>query len=417
MSSHVPTVHAFVMAGGAGSRLRPLTDERCKPALPFGGNFRVVDFVLGNLLNSGIHQVDLLVQYQPRVLVSHVVETWCARFIAAGGELRIAAPASTGRFRGTADAVRQQLARLWPGRRGLALVFGADHVYRMDVNQMIDFHLRRGADATVSTLPVPLDEASDFGVADVDDAGRVRRFEEKPDDPCAMPGRPDRALASMGNYVFDLDVLRKELARCERAGEHDFGHHVLPRLIDSHRVFAYDFATNRVPGTLPHEEPGYWRDIGTLDAYFAAQLDALGTRPRFNLDNPRWPLPCAAEQGQPPVVMRSEVRRSCIAADAVVDGAMLDEVVVGRGARVERGAQLERCMVFEGARVGAGARLRGVLVDAGAVVPPGTTIGHDEADDRRRFVCSSGGLVVVPRGRFAQAEPARHEGIALASHA
>lgn len=371
--SPVPTVHAFVLAGGAGARLHPLTRDCCKPALPFGSSVRIVDFVLGNLLNSGVVQVDLLVQYRPQMLVAHVLEVWAARFAAAGGHLAVHGPRDPSGFRGTADAVRQQLARLRATRPGLVAVFGADHVYRMDVRQMIDAHRAHGADATVATLPVPLAEANGFGIVDVEADGRARRFDEKPAQPRAMPGRPGHALASMGNYVFDTALLHAVLARCAAAGEHDFGHHVLPRLIGTHRVFAYDFAGNRVPGALPCEEQPYWRDVGTLEAYFAAHLDVLGPQPRFNLDNPQWPIAPRLERGRPPA-LRGEITRSCIGADAVVDGARLDQVVVGRGARIGAGAWLERCIVLDGAAVGPGARLRDVIVEAGAAVAAGQTL-------------------------------------------
>ncbi len=405
-------VLTFVMAGGTGSRLQPLTATRCKPSLPFGRRHLVVDFVLGNLLNSGLDGIQLLVQYRPQSLVQHVRRQTFLPWAQRGRVAVLPPPAHSGPegYRGTAHAVHQNLHRVHALRPDLVVVFGADHIYRMDVQQMIDFHLAQRADATVATLPVPLAQARGFGIVAVDAQQRARGFVEKPAQPAAMPGRPGHALASMGNYVFSAEVLADALARCDARGETDFGHHVLPRLLRSHRVMAYDFSTNQVPGVAPHEERGYWRDVGTVDAYFDAHMDTLGPRPRFDLGNLAWPAgaPATAAQGEdllPAEVVGGELHASSLGSGASVDHAVLRRTVAGAGAQVQRGAVLDGCILMAGSVVGAGARLSRVIVDEDNVVPAGEVIGHDAENDRRRFPVSPQGVVVVPRGYFAA--PAR----------
>jgi glucose-1-phosphate adenylyltransferase len=282
-----PRIVGFVMAGGEGRRLRPLTDNVPKPALPFTEHCRIIDFALSNLHHSGVHPVFVLLQYKPSVLVEHLERHWHD----AGFEPVL--PDVT--FEGTADAVGQNLHRIDGLHADLVAVFAADHVYRMDVRQMAAFHLARDADVTVAALRVPIAQASAFGVLCADRDGRVGGFREKPARPIAVPDDPTSAYASMGNYLFRPSVLRRALQDAVCRGEHDFGRDVLPRLVRQEaRVYAYDFRRNRVPGLRPSEEVGYWRDVGTLPAYQAAEGDALGPQPRFAIDNPAWPTAPAA---------------------------------------------------------------------------------------------------------------------------
>jgi len=414
----MPTgIHAFVMAGGCGSRLQPLTDGLCKPALAFGADHRVVDFVLANLRNSGVTTVDLLVQYRPEPLIEHVRRRWTRRADAANPfAVRIARPPErpVGRlgpagYRGTADAVFQNLSRAPWGDDDLVAVFGADHVYRMDLRRMVRHHLAHKADVSVAALPVPLAEASGFGVVETDARGRAIAFHEKPQLPVGMPGRPTHALASMGNYLFRAPVLRAALSECCAAGAYDFGHHVLPLLLRRCHVQAYDFRSHAVAAAGDGEEPGYWRDVGTLDAYFEAQMDILGPSPRFALDNPRWPLAPRDADPQPALVMGGDTRCSRLGSGAVIDRASLDHAVVGAGARVLVDAQLSRCVLFDGVTVGSGARLRNVIVAEGNAVPANARIGYDIERDRERFPVSNGGIVVVPPGHFGAGRSERVE--------
>jgi glucose-1-phosphate adenylyltransferase len=284
---------ALVLAGGEGTRLHPLTAEHAKPALPFANGYRIVDFVLSNLVNSRISTIYLLAQYKPASLIAHIESAWAPWFSGGHGVIKPLLPRSNtlgGQFKGTADAVYQYLDLVHAHAPDLVAVFAADHVYRMDVRQMVDFHLARGAEASVAAVKVPLAEASSFGIISAGRDGRIARFDEKPAHPSPIPGDPAHAYASMGNYLFEPAALERVLREGRSRGETDFGRHILPRMAASSAVYAYDLAQNHVPGVQDFEERPYWRDVGTLAALAAAQQDATGQRPRFNLWNRRWPI-------------------------------------------------------------------------------------------------------------------------------
>lgn len=285
-----PRIVAFVLAGGEGTRLRPFTNEMPKPALACAGHCRVIDFALSNLHNSSVRSIFVLMQYKPQVLIEHLASHWSPD--RAGGFVEPVLPMST--WRGTADAVRQNLDLLDDARTDLVAVFAADHVYRMDVRQMVAFHLEHDADATVAALSVPLYQARQFGVIRTWVDGRIAAFEEKPAHPACCPNDSSAAYVSMGNYLFRPQVLRRALHEAERRGGHDFGRDVLPRLVRRGNVWAYDFRRNSVAGLAPWEEPVYWRDVGTVDAYLDAQQDAQGRFPLLNLRNPAWPIRCTS---------------------------------------------------------------------------------------------------------------------------
>jgi glucose-1-phosphate adenylyltransferase len=281
---------ALVLAGGEGTRLYPLTAEHAKPALPFANGYRIVDFVLSNLVNSGISTIYVVAQYKPESLVKHIDSAWAPVFDGAERQIKVLLPRSGEPFKGTADAVFQNMELIESHAPDMVLVFAADHVYRMDVRQMVAFHRRRNAHVTVSAVAVPLDKARGFGVLSAGPDGRVHKFSEKPKQPESIPGDPRFAYASMGNYVFEPEALERMLLEARDRCEVDFGRDILPRVCTTDRVYAYDFAENRVPGLQEYEERAYWRDVGTLAALAAAQQDASGVRPRFNLWNPRWPI-------------------------------------------------------------------------------------------------------------------------------
>jgi glucose-1-phosphate adenylyltransferase len=286
-------IAALVLAGGEGTRLYPLTAEHAKPALPFVNGYRIVDFVLSNLVNSRISTIYVLAQYKPESLMKHIETAWTPWFQESEGLIRVLLPRSNtlgGQFKGTADAVYQYLDLLQAHQPDVVAVFAADHIYRMDVRQMADFHRQRQAAVTVSAVGVPIEKARGFGVLSADADGRVREFREKPKQPQAVAGDPCVAYASMGNYLFEPQVLERVLRDGRPLGEVDFGRDLLPRICRTERVYAYDFGDNRVPGVQDYEERAYWRDVGTLSALAAAQQDAMGTRPRFNLWNSRWPI-------------------------------------------------------------------------------------------------------------------------------
>jgi len=395
-------VMAFVMAGGEGGRLRPLTLDRCKPAVPFGSRYRIIDFVLSNLANSDIRSTYLLVQYKPQTLIEHIRMAWTVSALFSEQFVTVVPPQMTPEymlFGGTADAVYQSLNLMSMHRPDLVAVFGADHIYRMDVRQMVRFHCENAADVTVAALPVPLDQASNFGIIETDAAGRILGFQEKPAQAKPMPNDPQRAYASMGNYLFNADLLRTALEEAHQRGETDFGHHVLPRLSQSHRVYAYDFATNVVPGTKPYEEAGYWRDVGTLDSYFEAHMDVLGLEPCFDAFNPQWPIFSSHYQGPTARVINGELDNVLLGAATIVSGAKIRNSLLRREVVVEPGAQIEDCVIMDYVRIGAGARLRRAIIDRHNRIAPGAQIGYDHDRDRAAgYHVTEGGIVVVPLG-------------------
>ncbi len=396
---------AFVMAGGQGSRLQPLTTSRSKPSVPFGSRYRIVDFVLSNLVNSQIQTIYLLVQYKSQSLIEHVRKAWTISPLLQSRFVTVVPPQMISGehwFQGTADAVHQNIALIEEHRPDLVAVFGADHIYRMDIRQMVEFHKERQADVTIAALPVPLAEASSFGVIAADEEGRIQAFEEKPANPTPLPSDPTQAFASMGNYIFDTEVLIKALQETQEAGETDFGQHVLPRLLRTHRLFAYDFSTNEIPGILPYETPVYWRDVGTIDAYFDAHNDVLGEEPVFDMFNPQWPVFSSGYQGPVARVLGGEIRNSLLGAATMVhEGARLIDSIIRREAVVEEGAVIEDCIIMDYVRVCRGARLRRVIVDRHNIIEAGEEIGFDPEKDRQRFHVSPGGVTVVPMGRIS----------------
>jgi len=397
-----PRILAFVLAGGRGERLFPLTRDRSKPAVPFGGKYRIIDFVLSNLLNSGIYSIYVLVQYLSQSLIDHIRLGWRSTGM-VGDHFVLIVPPQMRRgetwYRGTADAIYQNLNLIRDFNPDLVAVFGADHVYRMDVGQMVAFHLERGAQVTVAALPVPLEEASNFGILTTDRHGRVIGFEEKPKTPKPIPGDPSRAYASMGNYLFDRRTLVEAVTEdALKNSEHDFGRNIIPELVSEVAVYAYDFLTNEVPGLRPYEERGYWRDVGTIRAYWQAHMDLLGPEPLFDLDNPHWPIYTYAYPGPSARVISGEVEDSLLGEGSVVRGGKVYRSILGRGVRVEE-AVIEDSIIMDFTVVDRGAHLRKVIVDRFNHIEPGTRIGLDPERDAPRYFVDGSGIVVIPRGR------------------
>lgn len=399
---HPEKIVAFVMAGGEGKRLWPLTAERCKPAVPFGGRYRIIDFVLSNLINSEIRSIYLLVQYKPQTLIEHVRKGWAISHLLPDQFVTVVPPQMhDGKvwFKGTADAVYQSIDLLRIHRPNLVAVFGADHIYRMDVRQMVRFHQQRGADVSVATLPVPIAQTSNFGILEVDNDSRIRGFEEKPRLGKPMPSDPSRAYASMGNYLFNAKVLLQVLEEAHRRGETDFGQHILPRLLTSHRLFAYDFTHNSVPGIKSYEEVGYWRDVGTLDAYFQAHKDVLGMEPHFDTFNPQWPIFSSHYQGPVAHVFNSTLDNSLLGSAAIVNNATIRNSIIRREAVIEPGVELDECIIMDYVRICRGARLRRVIVDRHNEIEANSVIGFDIDTDHARYEVTPGGIIVIPKGR------------------
>ncbi len=397
-------VLGLVMAGGEGRRLMPLTEDRSKPAVPFGGSYRIVDFVLSNLLNSGIYSTFVLVQYRSQSLIHHLREGWRLSTPHPDDFLTVVPPQMrVGKdwYRGTADAVYQNFNLIYDYRPDLIAVFGADHIYRMHVGHMVRFHRKKRADLSVAMLPVPVAEASGFGVAEADESDTIVAWKEKPESPPEMPGRPGWAYSSMGNYLFEPGALVNVLKRVMEEGlEPDFGKTIVPMMVEDpeYRVCAYDFHRNKVPDIKSYEEPAYWRDVGTLGAYWAAHMDLLGVAPRFDLNNRMWPIHSQAYHRASPRVLSGTIEDASLGVGTVVHGARVVRSVIGRDAYVAPGAEIVDSIVMDHCRVGQNAKIYRGIVDRYNFIEEEEVITADEPDVRSGAVVD-GELIALPRGR------------------
>jgi glucose-1-phosphate adenylyltransferase len=399
------SVLGIVLAGGEGKRLWPLTADRAKPAVPFGGNYRLIDFVLSNLVNAGMHRICVLTQYKSHSLDRHISTTW--RLSSVLGQYITTVPAQQrlGRrwYTGSADAIYQSLNLVYDERPDYIAVFGADHVYRMDPAQMIAQHIVSGAGVTVAGIRVPRAEAKGFGCISADASGQITDFLEKPSDPPGTPDDPEVTFASMGNYLFSTDVLLDALkADAEDSdSDHDMGGDIIPRLVRAGEAAVYDFADNVVPGATDRDA-GYWRDVGTLDAYYDSHIDLVSVLPIFNLYNDRWPIRTAMPP-MPPAkfVEDGRAENSVVGAGTIISGGGVYRSVVSAGVRVEAGAEVSDSVLLPGARIGKGAVVRRAILDKNVVVPDGVQIGVDLALDRARYTVSSGGVIVLGKGVIA----------------
>lgn len=409
-------VLTMILAGGMGERLYPLTRDRAKPAVPFGGRFRIIDFVLNNFVNSGFFKIKVLTQFKANSLIEHITRTW--RLVPQIGQYVDVVPAQMRKgpfwFRGTADAVYQNLELIFDERPEQVCVFGGDHIYKMDVNQMLQFHFATNADLTIATLPVPISEAHQFGIVEVDENSRVTGFVEKPKEGAkAIPGQPGKVLASMGNYIFKAKVMTDVLEHnALRDAAHDFGKEIIPETLSSLKVYAYDFAKNRIPGENPGSI-GYWRDVGTIESYFAASLDLVSVTPQLNLYNMQWPI-ISAPMSLPPakfVFADTETHRVGLATDSMVsDGVIISGGNINRSilfprVKINSYSHVEESILMDGVDVGRYSRIRRTIVDKGVRIPPRTTIGYDPEQDKKRFPVSDTGIVVIPKGVALKEEP------------
>ncbi len=399
-------VLAFVLAGGKGTRLYPLTKERAKPAVPFGGRYRIVDFVLSNLVNSGVYSIYVLIQFKSQSLLQHLREGW-----EASGLLRnnfiIPVPAQMRSaqedwYRGTADAISQNCNLIEQADPHVVVIFGADHIYRMNIRQMIEFHVEKRAGVTVAAIPVDKQYATEFGVIETTADGRIIGFHEKRADAPTMPGDPNRVYASMGNYIFSTGLLMEELRKDGENPDssHDFGKDILPGLIGRADMFAYDFQTNVIPGD-PIGAPQYWRDVGTLDAYYEASMDLRAVSPELNLYNRQWPLRTAGYSDAPAkFVFDEEGRRglaidSIIAGSSIVSGAVVKRSILGRGVRVHTGVVVEDSVIFDNCDIGRHSKIRRAILDKNVKLAPGTEIGYNLDEDRKKWHVTESGIVVI----------------------
>jgi glucose-1-phosphate adenylyltransferase len=404
-----PKVLAIVLAGGEGKRLLPLTADRAKPAVPFGGLYRLVDFVLSNLVNGGYLRIVVLTQYKSHSLDRHISTTW--RMSTLLGNYVTPVPAQQRRgprwFAGSADAIYQSLNLLEDERPDHVIVFGADHIYRMDPRQMMAQHIASGAAVTVAAIRQPIDLADQFGVIDVGaDRRSIAAFREKPTDAVGLADSPDEVYASMGNYIFTTDALIEAVTTdaMDLSSRHDLGGNIIPSLVAQGRAEVYDFKDNDVPGSTPRDR-GYWRDVGTLDAYYEAHMDLISVHPVFNLYNSRWPILTFHVTAPPAKFVLSEPGRTGIAVDTmvspgvVISGGEVRGSVLSPYVQVGESAHVSGSVLLDNVRVGALAEVRNAIVDKNVVIPPGAKIGVDLERDRRRFAVTRNGVVVIGKNQ------------------
>jgi len=395
----------MILAGGEGTRLAPLTRDRAKPAVPFGGRYRLIDFVLSNFVNSGINKIAVLTQYKAGSLMQHLARGW--QLAPQLGHYVAPVPATMNLgprwFQGSADAVFQNLDVIENESPDYVCVFGADHIYKMDVGQMLQFHRDAGAEATVAVIPVPAVEMDQFGIVECDARQKVTGFLEKPVCP---PGATGTRLASMGLYIFTAEPLIRALKSDaeDEGSKHDFGRDILPGFAEAGRLYAYDFSTNVIPGGTDAEK-GYWRDVGTIDAYWQASADLISVAPAFSLYNPNWPIYSAFFPNPPAkfVFADRESNRVGIATDSmvsegcIISGGRVDRSILGLRVRVNSFSDVAESILFDDVEVGRHARIRRAVIDKGVRIPAGMEVGYDLEADRQRFTVSEGGVVVVPK--------------------
>ncbi|MGA2507207.1 MAG: glucose-1-phosphate adenylyltransferase [Chitinispirillaceae bacterium] len=402
-----PNVLGMIMAGGEGSRLHPLTRERAKPSVYFGGKYRIIDFVLNNFINSGIFKIKVLTQFKSDSLIKHLTGGWNLNRMLGHFIDPVPAQMRTGKkwYQGTADAVFQNINLIEDENPDYIAVFGADHIYTMDISQMLDYHRQVGAVATISAIPKPIKEATQFGVIEINHSGKMIGFQEKPAAPKPMPEQPDMALVSMGNYIFNKKFLVRELFNDAslNVSSHDFGKDVIPKIFSDYPIYVYNLADNRIQGeTL--EQGVYWEDVGTIEAYYQANMILRDVVPVINLYNENWPIRTAAGQSPPAKFVfdgegkekrKGESLDSIVSGGCIISGGKVIRSVLSRGIRVHSFALVEDSIIFPDVEIGEKAHVRRAIIDRGVRVDPGDKIGFNLEEDRKRFFVSESGIVIL----------------------
>ncbi|MFW5774963.1 MAG: glucose-1-phosphate adenylyltransferase [Chitinivibrionales bacterium] len=405
-----PNVLAMIMAGGQGSRLHPLTKERAKPAVYFGGKYRIIDFVLNNFINSGIFKIKVLTQFKADSLIKHLTTGWTLNRMLGQYIDPVPAQMRTGSnwYQGTADAVFQNLNLIEDENPDYVAVFGADHIYKMDISQMLNFHRRVGSVATIAAIPKPIEEAAhQFGIIEVDYNWRMIGFEEKPANPKPVPGNPGMAFVSMGNYIFNRTFLVRELYNDAsfQGSSHDFGKDVIPKIYHDYPIYVYDFNNNNIPGETSQQSV-YWEDVGTIDAYYQANMTLRDVLPEISLYNDNWPIRTAPGQTAPVKFVfsgegaekrKGEAIDSIVAGGCIISGGRVLRSVLSRGVRVHSYAEVEDSILFPDVEIGERAQVRRAIIDRGVRIEPGERIGYDLEQDKKRHAVTESGIVIVSR--------------------
>jgi glucose-1-phosphate adenylyltransferase len=405
----------MVMAGGRGTRLEPLTLERSKPAVPFGGKYRIIDFVLSNFINSGIYSIYVLTQFKSQSLAEHMHEVWSFTNALNQDQFITAVPAQMRVdqrwYEGTADSIHQNLHMIKEFNPSYVCIFGGDHIYKMDISQMVDYHEEKDADATVAAITVPIEEATEFGVVEVNRDWRIIGFEEKPANPKPLPNDPGLALVSMGNYVFNKKTLVQELEQDhgENETQHDFGKNIIPGMIKYRDVYAYDFRRNYLPGMEKWERNDYWRDVGTLDAYYEANMDLKSIDPEFNLYNSHWPIRTYEAHSPPAKFVHNEEGRigyavsSIISNGSIISGAKVEGSILGPEVRVHSYASVTNSVLLDDVEICRNAKIKNAIIDKHVRIEEGETVGYDLDKDRTKgYTITPNGIVVIKK---CQREP------------